>query len=110
MPWRQAQLAEPFSPECLHALLEEGARGTLSTYCHDTIITWALRYADHIKPISHQPEAQKLWLLLDDMVSCWELHISGCYTLRDMKRFSRTDIILPRRYFTTWLIYLESLQ
>lgn len=108
MPWRQTQLNIQFSPESLQELLEEGAQGTLSAYCHDTIMSWALRYADHIKPLSHQSEHQTLWLILDDMVSCWELHIASCYTMRDMKRFSRTDLVLPRHYFSTWLSYLES--
>lgn len=108
MPWRQVQLNDSYTPESLKRLLEEGARGTLSIYCHDTIMTWALRYAESLQPLSHQPEHQTIWYLLIDMNTCWELHIAGCYTLRDMKRFSRTDIILPRHYFATWLAYLES--
>lgn len=110
MPWRQTQLADPFSPECLRVLLTEGGRGTLSAYCHDTIIAWALRYTEHLKPLSHHSDQQHIKLLLDDMVARWELHIAGSYTLRDMKRFSRTDIILPRHYFSVWLAYLETEQ
>lgn len=108
MPWRQVQLADPFSPECLRALLAEGGRGTLSTYCHDTIMTWATDYAEHLKPVRHYPDHERIWLLLDDMITRWELHIAGSYTLRDMKRFSRTDMILPRQYFTAWLTYLDT--
>jgi hypothetical protein len=108
MPWQQVQLADPFTPDCLRSFLEEGARGTLSKYCHDAIISWAKHYADDLRPISHQPEHHAIWLLLEDMVACCELHIAGCYTLSDMKRFSRADMILPRRYFTTWLMHLET--
>ncbi|MCH8551853.1 MAG: hypothetical protein LAT62_07950 [Natronospirillum sp.] len=110
MPWKQVTIEHSFEPDSLVALLQEGARGSVSRYTHFDIVDWASRYAAELK--RHQPlegDTLKLWRVADDITVRWELHMAGTYSINEMKRFSQVDILLPKQYFETWLNELDSL-
>lgn len=108
MPWKQVTIERPYEPDSLHKLLEEGSKGSLSRYTHSDIIDWARGYADTLQKMAPlEPDLLPYWQVADDMGLRWELYIASTYSIDDMKRFSQTDILLPKHYFHSWLDWLE---
>lgn len=109
MPWKQVTIEQPYSPEVLAALLHEGSRGSMSRYTHLDIVNWARGYAEELQGQAPLPDnLLRCWQVADDMALQWELHISGHYSIDEMRRFSHVDILLPRHFFDTWLTLLKA--
>lgn len=108
MPWKQVTIERPLEPESLYELLQEGAKGSLSRYTHYDIMDWARRFAEELqKQGTLCDDTLTYWRVADDMSVRWELHIASTYSIDEMKRFSHVDILLPKHYFKTWLIWLD---
>ena len=100
MPWQDGPIKKQFTEANLTEVLEQGERGTLSAYSHWQIVQWCHDYVEHWRAAG---QLTPLAELADEVVVQWELYLASHYTIYQMQRFSQSDLLLPKEYFSQWL-------
>lgn len=106
MAWSDSPIEKDYNLNNLASLLSQGLLGSMSRYTHFQIIEWCQQFVSHynLAPDDDFPiDPEAAVIVADDAVVQWELYLASQYRLEDLKKFSLSDVVLPKHYFERWL-------